>query len=154
MVRYDICSPYYHNITNNTTTTAHHHHYQHHYHWQLPTLSLGGWPHRARWRTLAAAAWGGTTLTWREKQTLSFSRGDGRRRFFNFIEGSTKWVPWKRSEIFWTTFIWWCHIRWGIRSFVQWNLVESFVTRERMFVVSLSLFAIYLLPHFPTLHSS
>ena len=78
-----LCSPYYHNITNNTTTTAHHHHYQHHYHWLLPTLSLGGWPHRARWRTLAAAAWGGTTLTWREKQTLSFSRGDGRRRFFS-----------------------------------------------------------------------
>ena len=25
--------------------------------------------------TLAAAAWGGTTLTWREKQTLIFSRG-------------------------------------------------------------------------------
>ena len=34
--------------------------------------------------TLAAAAWGGTTVTWREKQTLSFRRGDGRRRFFNF----------------------------------------------------------------------
>ena len=33
---------------------------------------------------MAAAAWGGRTFTWREKQTLSFSRGDGRRRFSNF----------------------------------------------------------------------
>ena len=35
--------------------------------------------------TLAAAAWGGTTLTWREKQTLSFSRGDVRRLFSFFF---------------------------------------------------------------------
>ena len=34
------------------------------------------------------------------------------------------------------------------------TLVERFVTRKRMFVASLSLFAIYVLPHFPTLHSS
>ena len=34
--------------------------------------------------TLVATAWGGTTSTWREKQALSFSRGDGRT---NFIEG-------------------------------------------------------------------
>ena len=34
--------------------------------------------------TLATAAWGGTAFTFREKQTLSLSRGDGRRRFFNF----------------------------------------------------------------------
>ena len=38
----------------------------------------------ATWRTVtwAAAAWGETTFTWREKQSLSFSRGDGRRSFF------------------------------------------------------------------------
>ena len=87
---------------------------------------------------------GRTTLTWREKQTLRFSRGDGRRRFFHFIEGSREWVPWKRSERFWSTFIWWCHIRWGIRSLVQWKLVEHFVTLKRMLVASLSPFAIYL----------
>ena len=34
--------------------------------------------------TLAAAAWGGTTFTWRGKQTLGFSRGYGRGRSFNF----------------------------------------------------------------------
>ena len=36
--------------------------------------------------TLAAAAWEGTTLTWREKLTLSFGRGDGRRRFFDLLK--------------------------------------------------------------------
>ena len=38
----------------------------------------------ATWRTVtwAAAAWGEATFTWREKQSLSFSRGDGRRSFF------------------------------------------------------------------------
>ena len=35
---------------------------------------------------MAAAAWGGTTLTWREKQTLSFSRSDGRRRFLTLLK--------------------------------------------------------------------
>ena len=35
---------------------------------------------------MAVAAWGGTTLTWREKQTLSFSRGDGRRLFFTLLK--------------------------------------------------------------------
>ena len=110
------------------------------------------WTATSRTVTLAAAAWGGTTLTRREKQTLSFSRGDGRRIFFNFI--SREWVPWKRSERFWSTFIWWCHIRWGIRSIVQWNLVELFVTRKRMFVASFEPICDYVLPHFPTLHSS
>ena len=120
---------------------------------RIATLSLGGQRHRGRWLQLAAAAWGGMTLTWRGKLTLSFSRGDGRRRFFGLIEGSREWVPRQRSERFWSTFIWWCHIRWGIRSLVQWNLVERFVTRKTMFVASLSLFAIYVLPHFPTFHS-
>jgi len=35
----------------------------------------------ATWRIVTVAAWGGTTLTWREKQTLSFSGGDFRRLF-------------------------------------------------------------------------
>ena len=36
--------------------------------------------------TLAAAARGGTTLTWREKKPLNFSRGDGRRRFLTLLK--------------------------------------------------------------------
>ena len=82
------------------------------------------------------------------KKTSSFSRGDGQRLFFNFIEGLREWVPWKRSERFWSTFIW-CHMRWGIRCLVQWNLGERFVTRKRMFVASLSLFAISYCHIFP-----
>ena len=37
--------------------------------------------------TLVATAWGGTTSTWREKQALSFSRGDGRRLFLTLLKG-------------------------------------------------------------------
>ena len=37
--------------------------------------------------TLAATAWGGTTSTWRKKQALSFSRGDGRRLFLTLLKG-------------------------------------------------------------------
>ena len=34
---------------------------------------------------MAAVASGGTTLTWREKQTFSFSRGDSQRLFFKTL---------------------------------------------------------------------
>ena len=49
-------------------------------------LCLSGFELYSRWvpLTLATAAWGGTAFTFREKQTSSLSRGDGRRRFFNF----------------------------------------------------------------------
>ena len=51
--------------------------------WLVITDLKFRWTATQRTVTLAAAGWGGTTLTWREKQTLSFSRGDGRRRFFS-----------------------------------------------------------------------
>ena len=62
------------------------------------------WTATYRTVTLAATAWGGTTSTWREKQALSFSRGDGRRLFLTLLK-VWEWVPWKRSESFWCTFI-------------------------------------------------
>ena len=54
--------------------------------------------------TLAATGRGGPTSTWREKQALSFSRGDGRRLFLTLLT-VWEWVPWKRSESFWSTSI-------------------------------------------------
>ena len=58
-----------------------------------------------RWTvTLAAAAWGGTTSTWREKKALRFSRGDGRRLLLTLLK-VWEWVPWKRSESLWCTII-------------------------------------------------
>ena len=56
-----------------------------------------------RW-PLAATGWGGPTSTWREKQALSLSRGDGQRRFLTLLK-VWELVPWKRSESFWSTFI-------------------------------------------------
>ena len=54
--------------------------------------------------TLAATGRWGTTSTWRKKQALSFSRGDGQRLFLTLLK-VWEWVPWKRSESFWSTFI-------------------------------------------------
>ena len=54
--------------------------------------------------TLATTGWGGATSTWRKKQAISFSRGDGQRLFLTLLK-VWEWVPWKRSESFWSTFI-------------------------------------------------
>ena len=62
------------------------------------------WTPTQRTVTLAAPAWGGPTSTWRKKKALSSSRGDGQRLFLNLLK-VWEWVPWKRSESFWSIFI-------------------------------------------------
>ena len=97
----------------------------------LQSLNLGGRRHRRRWLWLRRLGEGRRWLGQRNKLSVQVTVKD----FFKLIEGSREWVPWKRSERLWSTFIWWCHIRLGILSLVQWNLVKRFVTWKRMFVV-------------------
>ena len=97
----------------------------------LQSLNLGGRRHRRRWLWMRRLGEGRRWLGQRNKFSVQVTV----KHFFNLIEGSREWVPWKRSERLWSTFIWWCHIRWGILSLVQWNLVKRFVTWKRMFVV-------------------
>ena len=44
------------------------------------------WTATQRTVTLAATGWGGPTSTWRKKQALSFSRGDGQRLFLTLLK--------------------------------------------------------------------